>query len=69
MMVINLGIFDKKYKCTNCSASFKSQDLLMQHSKTHMQASQPASFACQACGISFQTQAEFQQHKQSVHRM
>jgi DNA-directed RNA polymerase subunit RPC12/RpoP len=69
MMVIKLGLFDKKYKCTSCSASFKSQDELMQHSKVHMQASQPAGLACQACGISFQTQAEFQQHKQTVHRM
>jgi DNA-directed RNA polymerase subunit RPC12/RpoP len=64
-----MGLFGKKYKCDNCGAAFGSQNELMTHSKIHMQASKPAGIACQACGMSFQTQAEFQQHQQSMHRM
>jgi uncharacterized C2H2 Zn-finger protein len=64
-----MGLFGKKYKCDTCGASFKSQNELMEHSKMHMQGSQPASFKCQTCGMSFATQAELKQHAQKAHAM
>ncbi len=65
-----MGLFGKKYKCSTCGASFKSERELMDHGKVHMQqTAKSGAFACAACNMSFSTESELRQHNQRVHGM
>ncbi len=58
----------KKYVCNSCSASFSSQEELMNHAKMHATPKQQA-FKCNTCGASFNSQQELMNHAKKAHPM